>query len=104
MLSAIYVGPEVALHARESSREDADDGFDALVLCIALKLPFVRVYRGGLSACRGFRDAHVREHGVELGSGTWLGKLRLSTNAKLILLRDILIHFTILLFLVLDAK
>ena len=104
MLSAIYVGPEVALHARESSREDADDGFDAFVLCIALELPFVRVCRGGLSTCRGFRDAHVCEHGVKLGSGTWLGKLRLSTNAKLILLRDILIHFTILLFLVLDAK
>ncbi len=105
MLSAIYVGPKVALHARESSREDADDGFDAFVLCIALELPFVRVCRGGLSTtCRGFRDAHVCEHGGKLCCGTGLGELRLSTNAKLILLRDILIHFTILLFLVLDAK
>jgi len=99
MLSAIYVGPEVALHAHESSREDADDGFDAFVLCIALELPFVRICRGGLSTCRGFRDAHVCEHGIELGSGTGLCKLRLTANAELIvLLRDILIHFTILCF------
>ena len=99
MLSAIYMGPEVALHARESSREDADDGFDAFVLCIALELPFVRVYRGGLSTHRGFRNAHVCEHGVELWCGTGLCKLRLTANAELIvLLRDILIHFTILCF------